>query len=429
MATIGSSSRAPPTSNSSIAGVGSSSSGSSSSISANGAHAASGGNVIPVLTVANPNAIQVSEKQRGNPLLRSVRLCPWEYNKDIVPDYVMGTTCAIFISLKFHILHPKHVEMRIREVEKMYKLRVLLTLIDDDNVMSVLNLNKICFSNDFTFIAACSNEECARYLETFKYFENKSTAAIQEKIETEFLPKVTRALTSVRSVNKNDVQTLLDVFGCLGNVCEASEQQLVLCPGLGEKKVKRLYRALHEPFSDAAKSKKLRGDAVDTGLTRSFPDVGLLAKETRGEGSEDEYIGSYGTDQPGPLNILHGTIIADRKSSFQSHICAVSNMEEVNRFRRELLADPIVTGATHNIFAYRLTDRDTGMCFQDSDDDGENAAGGKLVELLRTMGVDGVAVIVTRWFGGILLGPDRFKHICNSARRLLEDNGYGVLRK
>jgi energy-coupling factor transporter ATP-binding protein EcfA2 len=158
--------------------------------------------------------------------------------------------------------------------------------------------------------------------------------------------KVDYHLTSVRSVNKNDVQTLLDVFGCVGNVCEASEQQLVLCPGLGEKKVKRLYRALHEPFTDAAKSKKLRGDAVDTGLTRSFPDVGLLAKETRGEGSEDEYIGSYGTDQPGPLNILHGTIIADRKSSFQSHICAVSNMEEVNRFRRELLADPIVTGAT-----------------------------------------------------------------------------------
>jgi DNA excision repair protein ERCC-1 len=64
--------------------------------------------------VSNPNAILVSEKQKGNPLLRFVRLCPWEYSKEIVPDYVMGTTCAIFISLKFHILHPKHVEMRIR---------------------------------------------------------------------------------------------------------------------------------------------------------------------------------------------------------------------------------------------------------------------------------------------------------------------------
>ena len=29
-----------------------------------------------------------------------------------------------------------------------------------------------------------------------------------------------------------------------------------------------------------------------------------------------------------------------------------------------------------------------------------------------------------RWFGGVLLGPDRFKFICNSARRLLEDHGY-----
>jgi putative IMPACT (imprinted ancient) family translation regulator len=36
------------------------------------------------------------------------------------------------------------------------------------------------------------------------------------------------------------------------------------------------------------------------------------------------------------------------------------------------------------------------------------------------MGVDGVAVIVSRWFGGILLGPDRFKLICNCARALLE---------
>jgi putative IMPACT (imprinted ancient) family translation regulator len=40
------------------------------------------------------------------------------------------------------------------------------------------------------------------------------------------------------------------------------------------------------------------------------------------------------------------------------------------------------------------------------------------------MEVEGVAVIVTRWFGGILLGPDRFKYICNSARLLLEDNGF-----
>lgn len=35
-----------------------------------------------------------------------------------------------------------------------------------------------------------------------------------------------------------------------------------------------------------------------------------------------------------------------------------------------------------------------------------------------------MVVVVSRWFGGILLGPDRFKHINNSARCLLDTCGY-----
>jgi putative IMPACT (imprinted ancient) family translation regulator len=34
-----------------------------------------------------------------------------------------------------------------------------------------------------------------------------------------------------------------------------------------------------------------------------------------------------------------------------------------------------------------------------------------------------VAVVVTRWYGGIKLGPDRFKHIKNAARDVLERHG------
>ena len=35
-----------------------------------------------------------------------------------------------------------------------------------------------------------------------------------------------------------------------------------------------------------------------------------------------------------------------------------------------------------------------------------------------------VAVVVSRWFGGTLLGPIRFKIINNTARQLLESEGY-----
>lgn len=81
--------------------------------------------------------------------------------------------------------------------------------------------------------------------------------------------------------------------------------------------------------------------------------------------------------------------------------------------------------ATHNIFAYRFVDDKTKITHHDCDDDGETAAGARLAEMMRLMGVQNVAVIVSRWFGGILLGPDRFKFICNSAKDLLEDCGYG----
>lgn len=36
----------------------------------------------------------------------------------------------------------------------------------------------------------------------------------------------------------------------------------------------------------------------------------------------------------------------------------------------------------------------------------------------------GVLVVVTRWFGGIHLGPDRFKHINQAARDALEAGGF-----
>lgn len=84
----------------------------------------------------------------------------------------------------------------------------------------------------------------------------------------------------------------------------------------------------------------------------------------------------------------------------------------------------------------------------DNDDDGETAAGGRLAHLLQilvsdccfafalsrvrsvTMNihdlqeVSNVLVIVTRYFGGILLGPDRFKHINQAARNALEVGGF-----
>jgi hypothetical protein len=53
---------------------------------------------------------------------------------------------------------------------------------------------------------------------------------------------------------------------CFSGICAAREQELILVPGLGDKKVKRLHQALHEPFR-AVKQKTAgssSGSAIDS---------------------------------------------------------------------------------------------------------------------------------------------------------------------
>ncbi|KAF6257173.1 ribosomal protein S5 domain 2-type protein [Scenedesmus sp. NREL 46B-D3] len=65
-----------------------------------------------------------------------------------------------------------------------------------------------------------------------------------------------------------------------------------------------------------------------------------------------------------------------------------------------------------------------GVFYQDFDDDGEAAAGGRLLHLLQVADVQNAVVVVSRWFGGVLLGPARFGLINNTARQLLEKTGF-----
>ena len=72
-------------------------------------------------------AILVSTRQRGNPLLRYVKNVRWQFAENLVPDYQLGpTTVALFLSLKYHLLHPNYIHYRIRELQRSFRLRVLL---------------------------------------------------------------------------------------------------------------------------------------------------------------------------------------------------------------------------------------------------------------------------------------------------------------
>ncbi|KAL9447404.1 hypothetical protein AB3S75_014966 [Citrus x aurantiifolia] len=206
-------------------------------------------------SIQSRNAILVSQRQKGNPLLKYIRNVRWAF-ADVVCDYLLGqNSCALYLSLRYHLLHPDYLYYRIRELQKNFKLRVVLCHVDvEDVVKPLLEVTKTALLHDCTLLCAWSLEECGRYLETIKVYENKPADLIQGQMDTDYLSRLTHALTSVRSVNKTDVVTLGSTFGSLSHIMDASMEDLARCPGIGERKVKRLYDTFHEPFKRVVSS-------------------------------------------------------------------------------------------------------------------------------------------------------------------------------
>jgi len=117
-------------------------------------------------------------------------------------------------------------------------------------------------------------------------------------------------------------------------------------------------------------------------------------------------------------------VIVELKSVFVARCAPVTSPTQAKQFLQHLLAtDKKVAKATHNITAHRIRS-DNGVTFQDCDDDGETAAGGRLLHLMQLTDVWNVLVVVTRWYGGQKLGPARFGIINTVAKDALVKGGF-----
>ncbi|KAG7467786.1 IMPACT protein [Solea senegalensis] len=167
--------------------------------------------------------------------------------------------------------------------------------------------------------------------------------------------------------------------------------------------------------------------------------VNMTAEEEVDDADDDEDIPDFRTLKLNTENALlfmdhsddeelppvkHGQAITDRRSTFQPHLAPVVTPRQVKMVLGKLYENKKIASATHNIYAYRIHCEDKHSFLQDCEDDGETAAGGRLLHLMQILDVRNVMVVVSRWYGGILLGPDRFKHINNCARNILVEEGY-----
>ena len=90
----------------------------------------------------------------------------------------------------------------------------------------------------------------------------------------------------------------------------------------------------------------------------------------------------------------------EKKSEFIGYLCPVQTEEQAVAFIEEIRS--MHRKATHNCYAYILRENNTAR----HSDDGEpgGTAGVPIYEVLRKEGLEDVCCVVTRYFGGILLG-------------------------
>lgn len=235
-----------------------------------------------VRTRSGPSSILVSTRQKGNPILALIRSLPWEYS-DIPSDYVLGnTTCALFLSLKYHRLHPEYIYGRIRAMAHKYNLRILLTMVDIHNHEdSLKELSKTSLINNLTLILCWSAQEAARYLELFKSYEHAAPTAIRAHQATSYRDKLVEFITVPRSINKTDAVGLVSAFGSIRAAVNARPEEIGAITGWGEKKVQRWCETVRQPFrvrKAAAARRRQLDDNNNTSNNRDGSGSALLSE-------------------------------------------------------------------------------------------------------------------------------------------------------
>jgi DNA excision repair protein ERCC-1 len=275
-----------------------------------------------IASKSTSSSILISPRQKGNPILTNLRSFAWEYS-DIPADYVLGlTTCALFLSLKYHRLHPEYIYNRIKGLQGKYNLRVLLTMVDIGNHEdSLKELSKTSLVNNVTVILCWSAAEAARYLELYKSYEHANAGAIRGTESKGYAEKMVDFVTVPRSINKTDAVSLVSAFGSIRAAVNARPEEIAVVGGWGEKKVRRWYSVVDEPFRARKAAKK-----------------GLLRKETTEDGEEVEDVLSRALPLSRvPLRDMHAV---EQERSIDSH--TLRTEKEKSREPREM-ANPTAT--------------------------------------------------------------------------------------
>jgi uncharacterized YigZ family protein len=115
----------------------------------------------------------------------------------------------------------------------------------------------------------------------------------------------------------------------------------------------------------------------------------------------------------------------ERKSLFICNIKRICNEEEAMSFIASIKEK--YKDATHNVYAY-ITNKGISMRYSD-DGEPQGTAGPPVLEVLKRESLNDVAVVVTRYFGGIMLGAGGLVRAYGASCKQGVDEGKKVKRK
>lgn len=196
--------------------------------------------------------------------------------------------------------------------------------------------------------------------------------------------------------------------------------------------------------------------ADEQGFGEGQPRIKVMSREIavlkRGgyewKGEEEENIAEAGKDNPGakpttstikveedsqatptestPANTWSTSpSVSLKESTFIARATTITDPSQRPNLLKGLMnSHPNLRTASHNVWAYRIRPSESSLSNymrESSHDDGESGAGDLLLRVMRDTNTVDTLVVMTRWYGGIMLGPDRWRLMRNVVTAALSE--------
>jgi len=223
--------------------------------------------------------IAASVRQRDNPLMTRIRrVKAIVTDEKQVPelglfDYILNSQLRIpilFISVKFHSKFREYLSHRVGHILSLPAPScppIQLVLVDEEDQGSVETyleeITMVCALNGIRMLLAWSNDEAARIMEILHVFGpdraadiargNISTAYTGSGNRDQWLAQAKDAICTIQGgVGQKDAMQLLNHFGSVRALLNASKEDLTSVPSIGTKKSVHLHNVFNAKWTSSS---------------------------------------------------------------------------------------------------------------------------------------------------------------------------------